>query len=360
MKGESGEVSEMQPRERFMGALRREEMDKVPLLNRYMGPVMAKLAPIYGAVGRELEIKLGNDALMVQIGINAEYSHKVIGEGEVYTSEWGVTYQRVNGFNQPVKHPLREQNLAGYTFPDPDLPARMTEIQDVMARYHPRYAVVVDLSCTLFEAGFHLRGMENFLMDAYENEDFVYEVLEKLAEYYTALGVHAVRQGVDMIRIGDDVGIQTGLVMPTEKWRHLVKPHIERMIRAFREVNPDILVKYHSCGDLYSIIPDLLELKVDLIGTMQPCGQLQDPFRIKQEFGQQVSFLGGLDVQQLLPFGSPAQVREGVRTVLKAYAPGGGYIFMPAHYINVDVPLENIWALLQALSDFRDYPLQLD
>ncbi len=352
-------MAEMKPRERFIGALQRLEVDKVPLLNRYMGPVAAKLAPIFGASGRELEIKLGNDALMVQIGINAEYSHKVIGEGETYESEWGVKYQRVHGFNQPLEHSLKEPSLQGYSFPDPHLPSRMTEIREVMAKYHDRYAVIVDLSCTLFEAGFHLRGMENFLMDSYENEDFVRQVLQGLADYYTALGVHAIEQGVDMIRIGDDVGVQTGLLLPPEKWRSLVKPHLQRMIEEFRRSNPRILVKYHSCGDFYGIIPDLLELKVDLIGTMQPCGMLQDPFRIKREFGNRVSFLGGLDVQQLLPNGSPAEVREGVKTVLQAYAPGGGYVFMPAHYINVDVPLENIWALLQALQDFRGYPLHL-
>ncbi len=351
-------MAQLTSRERFIGTLQRHEVDKVPLLNRFMGPVAAKLAPIFGATGRELEIKLGNDALMVQIGINAEYSHKVVPEGAVYTSEWGVKYQRVHGFNQPLEHPLKEPSLAGYVFPDPHLPSRMTEIREVMDAYHDRYAVVVDLSCTLFEAGFHLRGMENFLMDAYENEDFMRQVLQGLADYYTALGVHAIEQGVDMIRIGDDVGVQSGLLLPPAKWRTLVKPHLQRMIEAFRRANPRILLKYHSCGDFYTIIPDLLDFEVDLIGTMQPCGQLADPFRIKREFGARVSFLGGLDVQQLLPNGSPAEVRDGVRRVLQAYAPGGGYVFMPAHYINVDVPLANIWALLQALQDFRDYPLQ--
>lgn len=349
----------MKPRERFIQAVKRNETDRVPNFVRFMGGVQTELSKIFGVSGTELEIRLGNDALMVQIGINAEYSHRVIAEGETYTSEWGVVYKRVHGFNQPLVHPLKESSLEGYQFPDPYKPERMTQIKQMVDKYHDEYAIIVDLSCTFFEAGFHLRGMENFVMDSYEDEDFVIEVMERLADYYGIIGKRAIEQGIDVIRIGDDVGVQTGLIIAPDRWRRIVKPAMARMIRLFKETNPDIIVKYHSCGDFSSIIPDIIELGVELIGTMQPCGQM-DPVNLKKEFGNKVAFLGGLDVQQLLPNGTPEQVRQGVKKVIQSYAPGGGYVFMPAHYVNVDVPMVNIITMLEAVKDFGRFPINID
>ena len=349
----------MRPRERFLAAIRHQEPDRVPLFIRYVGAISAKLSPIFGATGHDLPLRIGNDGVIVQIGMNAEYSHKVIAEGGTYTSEWGVTYQRVRGFNQPIDYPLKEPTLQGYAFPDPNRADRMDEIEQVMAKYRDEYAIMVDLSSSLFEVGYaHLRG-ESFFLDCRHHPEFVKEVMDGLVAYYSVLGRRAIRAGIDVIRIGDDIGGQNGLLLSPKMWRELVKPAVRQLIEDFKQENPDIIVKYHSCGDFRSVIPDLIEMGVELIGTMQPCGTMV-PHELKAEFGDRVAFLGGLDTQRLLPRGSPAEVREGVREVLRAYASGDGYIFMPAHYVNADVPLENIWAMLEALRDYRDYPLRLD
>ncbi len=342
-------------------AIKHQQPDLVPLFIRYVGAVSSKLSRIHGIAGRDLEIKLGNDGVIVQIGINAEYSHKVVPDGERWTSEWGVTYEGMRGISQPVDHPLKEPDVSGYIWPDPHKPERMAEIKQAMARYHSDYAVMVDLSCTFLEAGYaHLRGMEKFMMDLHLSRDFACQVLDGLNTYYTALGVHAIEQGIDIIRIGDDIAGQNGMLVPPKLWRELVKPRMESMIHAFRKANPNIIVKYHSCGDFSAIIPDLIDLGVDFIGTMQPCGQQVDMAAIKAKYGDKLAFLGGLDTQQLLPNGSPEEVREAVKDVLRSYAPGGGYVFMPGHYVNLDVPLENVWALLSAVHDYRRYPLNFD
>jgi uroporphyrinogen decarboxylase len=349
----------MRPRERLLAAIKHQEPDRVPLFIRYVGAISVQLAPIFGATGHDLPLRIGNDGVIVQIGLNAEYSHKVIPEGETYTSEWGVTYQRTRGFNQPVDYPLKAPSLEGYEWPDPHRPDRLDEVCEVMARYHDDYAVMVDLSSSLFEVGYaHLRG-EAFFLDCHDHPEFVAEVMDGLVNYYSILGRRAIREGIDIIRIGDDIGGQNGMLLSPAMWRTLVKPALRRLVEAFKQENPDIVVKYHSCGDFRAVIPDLIELDIELIGTMQPCGRMV-PQELKAEFGDRVAFLGGLDTQQLLPRGSPADVRQGVREVLRAYAPGGGYIFMPAHYVNADVPLANIWAMLEALRDYRAYPLRLD
>ncbi|MGB3717198.1 MAG: uroporphyrinogen decarboxylase family protein [Candidatus Promineifilaceae bacterium] len=349
----------MKPRTRLLSTIKHQEPDKVPLFIRFVGAISAKLAPIFDVTGHDLPIRIGNDGVLAQIGLNAEFSHKVLSEGITYTSEWGVTYQHIRGFNQPVDYPLKEPTLKGYQWPDPNRPDRLDEVHKVMMNYHDDYAVMVDLSSSLFEVGYaHLRG-EAFFLDSFTHPEFVTEVMNGLVAYYSALGCRAIRAGIDIIRIGDDIGGQNGMMISPALWRALVKPALCRLVDAFKNENPDIIVKYHSCGDFRAVIPDLIEMGIELIGTMQPCGSMV-PRELKAEFGNRVAFLGGLDTQQLLPLGSPAEVREGVREVLRAYAPGGGYIFMPAHYVNADVPLVNIWAMLEALRDHRTYPLCLD
>jgi uroporphyrinogen decarboxylase len=351
----------MKPRDRFLKAIKLEEADRVPRLVRWGKEIGQRLSGIFGISGPELGLRLGNDAVVCQIGINAEMemSKGDLAEGETYKSEWGVVYQRQSGFNNPIEHPLKSrEDFKDYTFPDPHDPKRIKEIESVMQKYHDDYAVIVDLSSSLYEAAMaHLRGMQDFILDCYDDSEWAGSVLDGLADYYLQLGTHAVESGVDVVRIGDDIGTQTGMLIPPELWRDLVKPRIKRMIQAFKKTNPDIIMLYHSCGDFRPIIGDLIEVGVQFLSTMQRVGTM-DPYEIKKEFGDKVAFKGGLDTQQLMPNGTPEAVRKGVKDILKAYAPGGGYVFMPAHLLYQDVPTDNIWAMLEAVKDYGKYPLK--
>lgn len=352
----------MKPRDRFLKAVKRIEPDRIPQLVRWGKGVGQRLSAIFGVLGPELGIRIGNDAIVCQVGINAEMemSKGDLQEGETYTTEWGVLYQRQSGFNNPIEYPLKSrEELKEYTFPDPHAAHKMIEVDVVMKKYHDDFAVIVDLSSTFFEASMaHLRGMENFLLDCYDDPAWAGSLLDGLADYYIQLGTHAVNKGVDIVRIGDDIGTQTGMLMPPELWRELVKPRMMRMIKTFKKLNPELVILYHSCGDFKPVIPDLIDMGVEFLSTMQPVGSM-DPVQIKKEFGSQVAFKGGLDTQQLLPNGTPEAVRKGVKNVIKAYAPGGGYVFMPAHLLYPDVPTENIWAMLEAVKDYGTYPLNI-
>jgi uroporphyrinogen decarboxylase len=351
----------MKPRERFLKAIKREEIDRVPQLVRLGKEIGQRLSGIFGTSGHDLGIRIGNDAIVCQVGINAimEMAKSDIKEGESFTSEWGVVYQRQSGFDNPVEHPLKtREDLENYTFPDPNAPHRLDEVRDVMEKYHEEYGVIVDLSSSLFEPSMaHLRGMENFLMDCYDDPAWAGSLLDALADYYSQLGTRAIEAGVDVVRIGDDIGVQTGMLIPPDLWRDLVKPRMKRMIQAFKKANSEIVILYHSCGDFSPVIGDLVEIGVEFLSTMQPVGKM-DLARIKKEFGDRVAFKGGLDTQQLLPNGSPQQVREGVKHVIKTLGSGGGYVFMPAHMLYQDVPTDNIWAMLEAVKDYGQYPLK--
>ena len=343
-------------------ALHHQEPDRVPQLIRWGKEIGERLSGIFGVTGEDLGPRIGNDAIVCQVGINAimEMSVGDLSEGETFTSEWGIVYQRQSGFNNPIKHPIENrEDLDNYKWPDPNNPRRLNEIKRVMRKYHDDYVVIVDLSSSLYEAAMaHLRGMENFLLDSYDDPDWAGRVLGGLADYYSILGTHAVHEGVDIIRIGDDIGTQTGLLIPPALWRELVKPHLARMIAAFKETNREIIILYHSCGDFSAVFEDLIELGIRFISTLQPTGSQADYSAIKAKYGDQLAFKGGLDTQQLLPHGSPKAIREEVKKLLKAYAPGGGYVFMPAHLLYQDVPTENIWAMMEALKDYGQYPLK--
>lgn len=353
----------MKPRERFLMALKHKEPDRVPQLIRWGKEIGARLSQIFGVSGEDLGPRMGNDAIVCQVGINAlmEMSVGDLSEGETFTSEWGVVYQRQSGFNNPIKHPLEEKEvLDTFKWPNPHDPKRLNEIKRVMNKYHDEYVVIVDLSSSLYEASMaHLRGMENFILDSYDDPEWVGRVLDGLADYYSTLGTHAVKEGVDIIRIGDDIGTQKGLLIPPDLWRQLVKPRLRRMIQNFKNANPGIIILYHSCGDFSTIFDDLIKLGVGFISTMQPTGAQADYEAIKKKFGDRLAFKGGLDTQQLLPHGSPTQIREEVKKLLRAYAPGGGYVFMPAHMLYQDVPIENIWAMMEALRDYGKYPMNI-
>lgn len=383
-------MKELLPRERFIRTLRHEPVDRVPLLYRMKHEAKEKLARIYGiedaATGRkhnpELELRLGNDAIIYQIGINADFSHRPIAIGETWYNHFGVGYgksglegrtkEEAEAFgktqefwgpakvvpeNFPKHHPITSmEEFKNYTWPDPNDPEMLAPIKDLCERYQDDYFIIVDLSSTLIEAAYaHIVGTQNFFLMMFDQPELINGVLDGLMEYYTELGKNAIKMGVDMIRVGDDVGAQQAMMISPKQWRELAKPRFDHMFKTFRKENPDLFIKLHSCGDYSPILPDEVELGVDLSGLMQPTGGNQDQRGIKKKYGSDLALIGGFDVQRLLPRGQVEDVRNGVLEVMKNLAVGGGYIFSPSHYILADVPVQNIHALLEAQRDFGVY-----
>ena len=383
-------MKELLPRDRFIRALRREPVDRVPLLYRMKHEAKQKLARVYGiedaATGRkhnpELELRLGNDAIIYQIGINADFSHRPIAIGETWHNHFGVGYgksglamrtpeeevefaktqefwgpAKIVPENFPNHHPITSaEDLKNYTWPDPADPALLDPIKDLCDRYQDDYFIIVDLSSTLIEAAYaHIVGTQNFFLMMFDQPELIEAVLDGLTDYYTELGKNAIRMGVDMIRVGDDVGAQQAMMISPAQWRELAKPRFDHMFKEFRKENPDIFIKLHSCGDYSPILPDEVELGVDLSGLMQPTGGNKDQAGIKKKFGEDITLIGGFDVQRLLPRGQVEDIRKGVLDVMKNLAVGGGYIFSPSHYILADVPVQNIYTMLEAQRDFGIY-----
>jgi uroporphyrinogen decarboxylase len=383
-------VKELLPRERFIRTLRREPVDRVSTLYRMKAEAKQKIARVFGidnaATGRKhdptLELRLGNDAIIYQIGINADFSHRHIEIGETWYNHFGVGYgksglegrtpeeeaefkktqefwgaAKVVPENFPKIHPIKTlDDLKAYKWPDPADPGMLDPIRDLCARYQKDYFIIVDLSSTLIEAAYaHLVGTQNFFLYMHDEPELINGVLDGLTDYYTELGRNAIKLGVDMIRVGDDIGAQQSMMLSPKSWREYAKPRFKRMFDVFRKENPEIFIKFHSCGDYSAVLPDEIELGAHLSGLMQPTGGLKDQAAIKSKFGNDIVLAGGFDVQRILPRGQVEDVRKGVFECFKNLGPGGGYIFSPSHYIMADVPIQNIMAMFEAQKDFGVY-----
>jgi uroporphyrinogen decarboxylase len=383
-------MKELKPRDRFARAVRREKVDRVPKLYRMKREAKEKIARVFGVTETQtglghqpqLELRMGNDAIIYQIGINSEFSHHEIAIGDTWHSVFNVGYgksglegrtdeehvefmktqeywgpAKVVPENFPCSHPITSmEELKNYKWPDPNDRRLLDPIQKLCDDYQDDYYIIIDFSSTLIEAAYaHVVGTQNFFLQLFDQPELIDGVLDGLIEYYTKMASNVVKMGVDMVRVGDDVGAQQSMLLAPDQWRELAKPRFDYMFKTLRKINPDLKIKFHSCGDYSPIIPDIIELGADLSGLMQPTGAQKDLGTIKKKYGNEIALIGGLDVQNLLPRGSVEEVRAGVLHVMKNLAVGGGYVFSPAHYILADVAIQNVWALMEAVNDFGVY-----
>lgn len=345
----------MNSRERVQQAARHREPDRVPWHIWYTPQVGAELARLFGVSGAALEIAIGNDILMTHVGVNRGFDVD-LAPGAEYVDEWGIRYKHVFHYNEVVANPLAEvDDLSTYHLPDPAAPQRWRVLDGLLAHYGGTHCIAADMSSNLFEIGFHLRGMERWLADLVLEPAFVQALLDRLLAFDEEIARLAVARGVDIVWLGSDLASQRGMIISPQLWRGLFKPRTAQLIAAIRRAAPNMLVAYHSCGAIRSVIPDLIEIGVDILNPIQPLAQGMEPKDIKRDFGAVLTLHGGLDVQQVMPYGTPEQVRDAVRRLFDTLAPGGGYIFGPAHALQPDVPLANIEAMLQAAADYSCY-----
>ena len=188
-----------------------------------------------------------------------------------------------------------------------------------------------------------MRGMENILLDLVLNPGFVDELLHCIAEY--TLGTMEIlfeKFEFDCIALSDDYGTQKSLLMSPADWRRFVKPHLVKIFEFAKSRGRTVFL--HSDGNIYSIIGDLIDIGCDILHPVQP--EVMDVFKLKREFGQDISFFGGIRTQDLLPRGTPEEIKNEVRKLKQVMGRGGGYIFSNGITIQADVPLDNLVAMI--------------
>jgi len=216
------------------------------------------------------------------------------------------------------------------------------------------YFICYDLG-GIFERSWGLLGLERFLSDLVINPEVPMAIMERITDLYIANFTHMIEAAgdrLDKVYTWDDIAHQRGLLMSPAMWRKFIVPHHQRLNAVIRRYNPRIM--YHSCGAVYPLIGGLIdELWIDVLNPLQPAAKGMDMSRIKAEFGERVGFHGGVDIQNTLPHGSPAQVAAEVYSRCQVLGKGGGYILAPSHYIQNDTPTENILAMYRTSRDSR-------
>lgn len=230
------------------------------------------------------------------------------------------------------------------------LRARSLRLRETSGR-----ALLIGAGCNLFEWGTFLRRFDNFLMDLLTEEREVERLLDALMERHLAsLGriCAAVGDVVDVVRFGDDLGMNDAPFMSPATYRRFFKPRHAQLC-AFVKANSSMRPFLHSCGSIYQLLPDLIEAGFEVINPVQTSCRDMEPERLKREFGKDVTFWGGgCDTRAVLNRATPEEVRAHVLERLEIFAPGGGYVFNTVHNILPDVPPENVVAMYGALEEF--------
>ncbi|MHB1132120.1 MAG: uroporphyrinogen decarboxylase family protein [Chloroflexota bacterium] len=379
----------MRARDRLLAALNHQEPDRVPI-DLGAGLACAINVQAYERLKQHLGLDTPTtvasrfsqtadveEVVLQRFGVDARQLRAgVIGSGEAPTwheawqgqrDDWGVVWAKPAG-GQPyeVDSPLRRgeptiADIARYPWPDradPYLVAGLRE-RALALREQTDLAVVLSLSYFPFTESHEIRGLDNWLMDLAGNRPFAEALIDTVTDAIVARMQRVLREVGDLVDVvcwGDDVSIQTGPMISLDMFRQVVKPRYRRVMRTLR-AGTAAKIYFHSCGSVYWLIPELIDLGIDVLNPIQvSAANMDDTARLKREFGRDICFWGGgCNSQSVLPFSTPAAVREEVRRRIGDLAPGGGFVFAPVHTIQAEVPPANIVALYEAALEFGQY-----
>ena len=361
----------MTSRERVLAALAHQPTDRAPRLLYeeaigYTPPIARLLNDHCGAVaprdffGMDLTSVKCNPSRLPRsrfaewMGPEAETA---LASNQV--DEWGVWW-RAGDFHHfaqvesPLRGPLDRQRIRGDPWPDLEQPYRWEGVRERVEDWHARGFAVAGYAGSVFERSWYLRGLEDLLTDLLVAPELAHEFFERTAAFQQHAAEQFARAGVDIVITGDDIAGQQGLLMRLELWREFLKPRLAATARAVKRIKADAFVFYHSDGNVEAVIPDLIDLGIDILNPVQP--ECMDPAAIKRRYGQRLSFWGTVSVQRTMPFGTADEVLAEVAARVREVGRGGGLILAPAHVLGPETPWENIAAFFEA-ADATPVPL---
>ncbi|MCC6442416.1 MAG: uroporphyrinogen decarboxylase [Armatimonadetes bacterium] len=333
----------MTHKERVLAALRHEQPDKVPYTIGFTEKAMEAMVQYYGS--HDFLGQIDN----CFHGVAARPGPKEMWLSDaVWQDEFGVQWDRSidRDIGNVCNCVLPERNLDSLEMPDPRAPEKFAGFED-QCRAGGGRCIQFGIGFSLFERAWTLRGMSDLLIDMVEAPEFVDELLDAICDYNIALLEQALRYDIDTVHFGDDWGSQRGLIISPRQWERFLMPRLARQYGRAREAGKFVTI--HSCGKVQAVFPQLIEIGLNCFNPFQP--EVMNPYEMKRQFGGRLSFWGGISTQQLLPYGSPDEVRAEARRMMAEIGVGGGYILAPAHAIPGDARPENIMALIETVNE---------
>jgi uroporphyrinogen decarboxylase len=339
----------MTSKARVHAALDRKPVDRVPIFMWFHPDTTNHFAALLEIPPPSVAEAMGND--VKQTWVNNNYAMEGIvheHEGDGHADVWGIRWKKVGAFNQIASFPLAEaarEEVLAYRFPVEHQDELLSQMSPLL-RDADNWFVGCDVSPCVFEMYFRLRGMDHVLTDMAIDPDLASEMFKRCADFSIQLAEQACRRfPLDWLWTGDDVAGQDALMMSPAMWREQIKPQLQRVFDVSKAAG--LWHAHHCCGALRPIIPDLIEMGLDVLNPIQCNCEGMDPLDLKKEFGRDIAFMGGLDTVDVLPHGSVSDVRRSTARLLKGMTDdGGGYILAASHTIPPETPDDNIFALL--------------
>ena len=377
-------TARMTPRERVLTALHHQEPDRVPMalwgsyytlqdetyfatlehmgLGDPLPPFRRYKPPNSNYYDDRILERLGTDTRYVWIGFTD------LGGAHPKTMKdaWGVQWRRLGPTISSVGHPLADatiEDIDSYPWPNPEDYITIPELKDrmVMLKKGGRYALVARAvnSYGPFEQASGLRGRAQFMMDLVLEPELAQLLVDRCTDVIVRLNeiyLDAIGNDIDVIEIpGDDYAGTDSLLFSPAVFDKMMKPALARIVKPIKQFRDDLFVAFHSDGAIMQLLDRFVDLGIDLFHPVEPL-PANDMEAIKAQYGDRLSFMGAIDIKEVMP-GSLADVKEEVRRRIRTLAPGGGYILAPANHLQTDVPPENVVALYDSGRKYGRYPL---
>ncbi len=378
----------MNNRERVISSINHNEPDRVPIdfggsmvtsihkiayenLKKYLDinqecPVkIARGRSLVSEVDFEIANHLDTDTAML-IAASPDGWLENLSEQNTLTDEWGIEWDMPDGFTnyEIVKSPLWGEislnDITNFKWPNPYenmLPIEGIRKRAEYLRNSTDKAVIANVAFQIHTQSYFLRGFSDYLMDMMLQPDVITAIMDGVLEVFVERAkiiMNEIGDFVDIIYVADDLGSQSGPLFSPDLYRKLLKPRQKILFDTLKK-NHDVKILYHTCGSVVDFIPDLIEVGVDILNPVQTSASGMEADKLKKEFGKDICFWGGIDTQQVLPFGSPQDVKDEVKRKIESLASGGGYVVAAIHNIRPEVPPENIIAMIEAAKEYGKY-----
>jgi len=379
-------MREMTSRERFRAALHHQEPDRVPIevgSDLHNGIHAVAYANLLKHLGEQDEIRyydqmqhlavckesvkqrLHADTRYIFANAPDSWRLSFAADGG-WLDEWGVRRRNVGLYDENVEPPLRDLTAAKvrrYRVPDARDPSRYAGLAEQAKRMHEStdYALVGGSPASLFFLSSELVGFQEYMEKIATEPALIEELVERVLEYWVEFFpryLAEIHPYIEMIWMGDDWGTQLGPIMSPQWFRKIFVERYKTLIGSIRRQYPKVKVALHACGSVYYALPDFVDAGIDVIHPLQGDAAEMDPERIKREFGRKLVLYSNISNQNVLPHGTPEDVRQEVLRRIRILAPGGGYIMSGGHNIQADVPPQNILALFDTTFEQGRYPIR--
>ncbi len=375
----------MTHRERVLAVLAHKEPDRVPIdvwgsASRICNKLYLEIAkeqewkelgPIVKAsrsgdyVDERVEDLVGSDFRHTHIGKPENFKSTINEKGE-RMSEWGWGTKEIAGTSHVSYNPLAEaedDDIEKHNWPIAEDPGRIKGLKEQVEKWHTENEYFIStthaISGMMLDLGPFLRGFDQFLMDLYINESFSHKLIGKIADVviqYYSYYLKDIGPMVDCVEFSSDHGMQDRTLISPDLYRKFFKEPYSRVFREVKKVAPNAKIFMHSCGSVRSLIPDFIDMGVDILNSLQPKTTGMDSFKLKKEFGNEIVFHGGLDLQGGINGTKKDAVIEAKKRI-DAFSPDGGFIFAPSNHFMEDISLENFYAVYETARTYGKYPI---